>query len=140
MHTSTCTCITCSCCQLHVHCKFVLLYYCTALKHSTHCFAVSCTFMYCCYYSQILKDALTALHAAGHGNPSYQPVHTFVLNPKVSYIHPSNRNIKLTPLSPSLPLSPFSLHPLSPLPSLPLSLPSPLSLSPWVNYMVKSTS
>ena len=31
---------------------------------------------------QILQDALTSLHAQGEDNPFYQPVHTYVLNPK----------------------------------------------------------
>lgn len=35
---------------------------------------------------QILKDALTALHKEGHKHYYYQPVHTYVLNPKVSSI------------------------------------------------------
>jgi dynein heavy chain len=33
-----------------------------------------------CY--EVLKDALTSLHAEGHNHPDYQPVHTYVLNPK----------------------------------------------------------
>lgn len=32
---------------------------------------------------EILKDALTALHKEGHKHYYYQPVHTYVLNPKV---------------------------------------------------------
>ena len=32
---------------------------------------------------QVLKDALTNLHKAGHAYYYYQPVHTYVLNPKV---------------------------------------------------------
>ena len=32
---------------------------------------------------EILKDALTSLHKEGHKHYYYQPVHTYVLNPKV---------------------------------------------------------
>lgn len=32
---------------------------------------------------EILKDALTNLHKDGHKHYFYQPVHTYVLNPKV---------------------------------------------------------
>lgn len=32
---------------------------------------------------QVLKDALTKLHADGEKHSFYQPVHTYVLNPKV---------------------------------------------------------
>lgn len=35
-------------------------------------------------FVQVLKDALTKLHAEGIEDPLYQPVHTYVLNPKVS--------------------------------------------------------
>ena len=34
---------------------------------------------------EILKDALTTLHKDGHKHDFYQPVHTYVLNPKVRY-------------------------------------------------------
>ena len=34
-------------------------------------------------FLQILKDALAKLHADGEKDPFYQPVHTYVLNPKV---------------------------------------------------------
>ena len=34
---------------------------------------------------EILKDALTTLHKEGHKHDFYQPVHTYVLNPKVRY-------------------------------------------------------
>ena len=33
---------------------------------------------------EILKEALICLHKAGHKHYYYQPVHTYVLNPKVS--------------------------------------------------------
>ena len=33
---------------------------------------------------EVLKDALTSLHKEGHKHHFYQPVHTYVLNPKVS--------------------------------------------------------
>ena len=36
-----------------------------------------------CFILQILKDALAKLHADGEIDPFYQPVHTYVLNPKV---------------------------------------------------------
>lgn len=36
------------------------------------------------FFMQVLKDALTKLHAEGIEDPFYQPVHTYVLNPKVS--------------------------------------------------------
>lgn len=32
---------------------------------------------------EVLKDALLALHKDGHDHYFYQPVHTYVLNPKV---------------------------------------------------------
>ena len=32
---------------------------------------------------EVLKDALTSLHREGHKHYYYQPVHTYVLNPKV---------------------------------------------------------
>ena len=32
---------------------------------------------------EILKDALYSLHKEGHKHYYYQPVHTYVLNPKV---------------------------------------------------------
>ena len=35
---------------------------------------------------EILKDALFSLHKDGHKYYYYQPVHTYVLNPKVHYI------------------------------------------------------
>lgn len=35
---------------------------------------------------EILKDALTNLHKDGHNHYFYQPVHTYVLNPKVSFV------------------------------------------------------
>jgi len=34
-------------------------------------------------FFQILKDALAKLHDDGEKDPFYQPVHTYVLNPKV---------------------------------------------------------
>ena len=33
---------------------------------------------------EILKEALICLHKGGHKHYYYQPVHTYVLNPKVS--------------------------------------------------------
>ncbi len=38
---------------------------------------------------EVLKDALAHLHKEGHEHYFYQPVHTYVLNPKVHvmYIH-----------------------------------------------------
>ena len=35
---------------------------------------------------EILKDALTNLHSNGHEHYYYQPVHTYVLNPKVLHL------------------------------------------------------
>ena len=32
---------------------------------------------------EVLKEALTSLHKEGHKHYYYQPVHTYVLNPKV---------------------------------------------------------
>ena len=34
---------------------------------------------------EILKNALTLLHKEGHKHYYYQPVHTYVLNPKVLF-------------------------------------------------------
>ena len=40
----------------------------------------------CCF--QILAETLDNLHKAGLDDPFYQPVHTFILNPKsLSLIH-----------------------------------------------------
>ena len=31
---------------------------------------------------QVLQDTLTTMHKLGEDNPQYQPVHTYVMNPK----------------------------------------------------------
>lgn len=46
-----------------------------------------CGLLVCLYPSialQMLRDTLTSLHAQGIDNPDYLPVHTHILNPKVS--------------------------------------------------------
>lgn len=46
-------------------------------------FILKFTLNHRCIFLQVLKDALEKLHRDGIKDPFYQPVHTYVLNPKV---------------------------------------------------------
>ena len=60
--------------------KVIQLYETMVVRHGVMLVGPTCGGKTTCY--QILRDALTSLHGAGEDHPDYQPVNTFVMNPK----------------------------------------------------------
>lgn len=68
--------------QIH---KVIQLYETMLVRHGLMCVGPTGGGKTAIY--EILKDALTNLHKDGHKHYFYRPVHTYVLNPKVRYVH-----------------------------------------------------